>query len=274
LGLSVYQIYYNDQTKEMLDPGFLPVYNQVDSVRFPLFEYPAIFKCLEEAGFDSKDYFGCFSPRFFEKTAISSKEVIERICGDYDLYSFSPYFDQSALFENSFIQGDIHHPGFIGVAREALRMLGFQSHLAESIQSSEQIIFSNFFVARRWVFDRWRSAVTRLFDLCMVEGEANRRKELLDNTSHRGIRGTPMFIFMAERLISILLMTDLSHIKVKVFQDLQLKSIANDRVRRFIEPSYLCQLDRLKNEYLRHDNLESLTEYQRLRAGLMARLRI
>src|SRR5262249_23874509 len=107
----IFQIYYSDQTRNILDPGFLPLDNRSNE-RPDWREYWPIRRFLSSAELREGDFYGFFSPRFKEKTGLSSDDVRRYIDADYDVISFSHFFDQSCAFANPFEQGEAHHAGF------------------------------------------------------------------------------------------------------------------------------------------------------------------
>ena len=73
--MKIYQIFYNQETKEMLDPEFIP-FDNTNPSEPSWFEFEHIKKILESNVFDDNEYIGIFSPRFFEKTGMSGNDVI------------------------------------------------------------------------------------------------------------------------------------------------------------------------------------------------------
>ncbi|MFC0697466.1 hypothetical protein [Paraburkholderia humisilvae] len=71
---------------------------------------------LTQTPLEENCWYGFLSPKFKEKTNLTSSDVYTYISqqpGDVDVVTFSPYLDQSALFLNIFEQAHLHHPGII-----------------------------------------------------------------------------------------------------------------------------------------------------------------
>jgi hypothetical protein len=62
--------------------------------------------------FNSNDYIGFLSSKFYEKTWCLSELLLGTIASrKHEVYSMSPYFDQMALYSSNFEQGESYHPG-------------------------------------------------------------------------------------------------------------------------------------------------------------------
>ena len=64
--IHLYQIFYNSETKALIDPDFLPLDNSANA-RPDWFEYWPIRNLLQEKNFSDEDYLGVFSPKFNRK---------------------------------------------------------------------------------------------------------------------------------------------------------------------------------------------------------------
>ena len=96
----LYQIYYSEQSRTQLDPGFIPLDNAAND-RPDWREYWPIRRFLREhSDLDPQAYYGFLSPKFREKTGLDAAAVrgfIDQQDGAADVIAFSPYFDQIAF---------------------------------------------------------------------------------------------------------------------------------------------------------------------------------
>jgi hypothetical protein len=68
--LKIYQIHYDEVTKQSLDALFIPFDNSNTS-HADWFEYSAIREILKSQSFDESEYIGILSPKFFSKTGLT-----------------------------------------------------------------------------------------------------------------------------------------------------------------------------------------------------------
>ena len=74
MAINIYQIYYDKQTYEMLDKGFLPLDNS-NSPRPDWFEFWPIRKFLKETPLNEDSWYGFLSPKFVLKTGFTSTVI-------------------------------------------------------------------------------------------------------------------------------------------------------------------------------------------------------
>ena len=201
--LYLYQIYYNQETRDMLDPGFIPIENS-STTDSEWFEYPAILKALELKDYLPTDLIGVFSPRFFEKTGHSSAEVAAAVRNNPWLISnFSPAYDSSSLYLNPWHQGEQVHSGLIECFDKVISTLGFEDSVKDIVLDSEGTIFSNFFVAPYFVWKAWKDAISAI--IALSEGNDALASTLNQPVRHRKQNSNyTMKIFVLERVISFL----------------------------------------------------------------------
>lgn len=105
--MKIYQIYYDEASKGLIDPAFIP-YDNSSPADKSWYEYSAIRKIIANTSFLEDEYIGIFSPRFTEKTGLSGKNIIDAAkSSKAEVISFSPKFSRIALFNNSYLQGDL-----------------------------------------------------------------------------------------------------------------------------------------------------------------------
>lgn len=242
----IYQIFYDEQTKAQLDSGFIPLEN-IQPGRPDWYEYWPIRSTLLNGNFDDEDYLGFFSPRFSEKTNLSSIQVDACLASSKsDVISFSPYFDFNALYPNSFHQGEAYHPGFLQLSQDVLRYLAVELDLTEMVQDQTRIIFSNYFVAKFRFWKRWLELTERIFALCEA-GDSTVAQRLNEATTHRQTVSYPMKIFLIERLVSVLL--EVTRAEAQIGIDLARAPLSLRGADRAL--GNLVVLDALKGQYIK-----------------------
>jgi len=202
--MKIYQIFYNQETKEMLDPQFIP-FDNTNPSEPSWFEFESIKKILESNVFDDNEFVGIFSPRFFEKTGMTGSDVFEIVGkSKSEIINFSPDLQTSISYLNCFIQAESKHPGFISLAQKAYKIIGLDLDLSGLISNHSRTIFSNYFVAKYSFWKVWFKYALKLYFLSASQSNLICKKlNLL--TRHRGVETYPMKVFIMERLVNVML---------------------------------------------------------------------
>lgn len=205
----IHQIFYSEETRRALDSGFIPLDNI--NQRPDWCEYWPIRNFLARETLDDDAFYGFLSPKFTAKTGLSAAEV-HRFLGSIedaastDIVTFSPFFDAGALFPNIFAQGANGHPKAWPVFVECSRLLAPHVDLESLVMDSRQIVFCNYFVAKPRFWRHWLSKAERLFEI--AEKNTGPLAAALSDTIDHSSGATPAKVFMIERIISLLLVTE------------------------------------------------------------------
>lgn len=240
----LHQIYYSSESFVALDSGFSPLDNCAG--RSDLMEYWPIRNYFLNNPVGEKELVGFFSPRFYEKTGLTAKEVhahIEKNPGK-DVYLFNPYFHLAAWHQNIFSQAENSHPGICTTLNEILNLLEININVEKLIMSSNETVYSNYFVANLRFWKSWLTLGEFIFQLS-EENKGHIGENLNKNTHY--VRGSmPLKIFIIERLASLLLCSkDSWKSSTKyLFKNMQFRS---EKPIAFSEEMH--QLDSLKIAY-------------------------
>ena len=207
MAAKLFQIFYDDESKSRLLPQFTP-YDNSHRGNDGWHEYSVIRDVFLDRGrvFSDEEYVGFFSPRFYEKACLTGGEVRQIVSSSSsDVISFSPEFWQTAIFQNSFYQGEIYHSGLLDCAQRVCEELNLSLDLRTIWQDRHRIIFSNYFVAKYRVWRQWLELSEAVF--AMAQNPASPLFRILNQpVRHRNIDNTyRMAVFIIERLISVLL---------------------------------------------------------------------
>jgi hypothetical protein len=262
----IYQIFYDNRTRRLIDPAFVPLDNRANE-RPDWAEYWPIRRACASESFEDVDLLGFFSPRFREKTGLTGRQVMGHLAaGGAEVHSFSPFIEQSALYRSPFEQGDAHHPGLTAVATELLPRLGMTLDLGSLVADQTTTIFANYFVAPVWLWNAWLAAADSVFALCEA-GVGPLAEALNATTRHRG-PGYPMKVFVMERLITLLLesrgLAALPHVDPRSAP----RSLPDTDL--VIDGLLAC--DKLKADFRRTDDPIHLTLFLDLRRTIVATL--
>jgi hypothetical protein len=264
--IRLFQIYYSEETRSLLDTGFTPLDNS-DNPRPDWAEYWPIRKLFATNTFDDDDLLGVFSPRFFAKTGItgaSMRQALADAGGDYDVYNFSPFFDQATLYRSPYEQGEVHHAGLYDALEDVALHLGVELDFRTHVCDHTTTIFSNYFVARYTTWKVWLGWLEEVFNIC-ERGKGVLAEALEARTLHRHTYSFPMKIFVLERLITTLIET--RSLRTRVCIDITTAPTSLAGVPSVFSGLLFC--DALKGQYRRTGTRAYLEQYNELRQQLI-----
>jgi hypothetical protein len=210
----IFQIFYSEDTRKMLDPGYIP-FDNLSNERPDWREYWPIRRFLKNTELREGDFYGFFSPKFREQTGLSAEEVKQFIESDYDVISFLYVFDQSCGFVNVFEQGEPHHKGLFSLTQRFLDEIGYGAQLDNLVMDSRHTIFSNYFVAKPAFWREWFHLSEKLFHIA-EQGAPGRLKDELNASARHGSLQVPAKVFIMERIASLMLATS-PHWRIKPY---------------------------------------------------------
>jgi hypothetical protein len=203
----IFQIFYNEPTKLLLDPGLLPLDNTANE-RPDWYEFWVIRNFLRNNTLDENSWYGFLSPKFNKKTGIASKDIfafLEIVKDQSDVALISYPWDQIAYFKNPFIQGDVWHPGIMDLSQKVFEHLGYKIDLTELVSHTVNFTFSNFIIAKPAYWREWLVMADRFYEL--VENQTSELAASLRSlTNYKNIASeAPMKTFIQERMPAIIL---------------------------------------------------------------------
>lgn len=215
----IYQIVYDEKTLKSHDVGFLLLDNQ-ENLRPDWYEYWPIRRFLENSIMNESSYYGFFSPKFQQKTGLNSSDVYNFIeASDADIISFSPYFDQSAYAINVFEQAEANHAGISKCFKYLFDYLNINENIKETIMPTDSIIFCNYFVAKRHVWQAWADLCDKIFKVS--ETNDSSLSHALNSPVTYVNAGVSSKVFVIERMISLLISLNASW-RVKAYDPYKL----------------------------------------------------
>ncbi|MDR2188544.1 MAG: hypothetical protein LBE62_10920 [Azonexus sp.] len=205
---NVYQIFYNEETWQALDPGLIPLDNT--GQRPDWCEYWPIRNFLLGQPLNEGEFYGFLSPKFGDKTGLSARQVqafAATTAAEVDVISFSPWFDHSALFQNVFEQGAHFHPEVAWAFRAGVDLAAPGTDLANLITDSRNAIFCNYFLARPAFWRHWLAKAEMIFALAEKD-DTPLGQQLNAACTYGNVKSFPIKVFFIERLASLLLATE------------------------------------------------------------------
>jgi hypothetical protein len=205
----IYQIRSYYTKMEDLDPSCLVLDNSANE-RPDWYEYWPIRKFLLNQPLDEESFYGFLSPRFKQKTNLSSaavRDFVNREGSAADVVIFSPSLHLTAYYWNVFQYGEYCHPGLLNLATQFFRRIGQPTNLNDLVTHSHNEIYSNYMLAKPRFWRAWLDITEQL--IAIAESPTDPLgAELRKPTSYRGHRDAQFKIFIMERIPTWLLTRD------------------------------------------------------------------
>jgi hypothetical protein len=151
----------------------------------------------------------------------------------------------AAWHPNVFVQAKHSHPGIAEATQEILKIIDIEIDLEETIMSSMNTVFCNYFVANIEFWRKWLMICELIFQIC--ENKNISQGDLLNEKTNY-VRGEmPMKIFIIERIASLLLGTIN---KWKVNQKFIFKNQSYQCKKNVPFVEVMHNLDALKTSYI------------------------
>lgn len=205
--VKIFQIYYKDGQRTLLDSSFEPLDNSGRSD--PFLEFAVFQRLFGGLDFSGDGYYGALSWRFFEKTGLNGESLVSYIGShpEVDLFYMNPYPHNEALHQSLWVQGETAHPGFLEVSEAFFVAAGLDASDLYRFTPSKSFSVCNYFVARAVFWKGFISFVQR----CLELAEANmtpvlRNKMYSSDGDWKGIhKGATYIPFIIERLLPVFL---------------------------------------------------------------------
>ena len=262
----IYQIYYSDETRARIEPGFIALDNT--GQRPDWREYWPMRKFLLETELDADVRYGFFSPKFAEKTGLRASDVqafLDSVPDDVDVVTFSPFFDQGAFCLNVFEHAAQVHPGIGPAIDEVLALIAPGTDTRALVMTSAESVFCNYFVAKPAFWVEWLRKCEQIF--AISEAGATPLAQQINADVKYNTQAAPSKVFIIERIASLVLATQ-SEWKVRQFDPLRLP-VSGSPIARFRDG--LLVLDALKRAAKTTGLSHYLEAYLRERAALRSK---
>jgi len=205
---NIYQIFYDQKTKQALDPAFIPLDNMANE-RPDWFEFWPIRNFLKQASLDESRLYGFVSPSFQSKTGLRGADLLgflNQAPPEIDVVLFSHSWDQIAYFKNVFEQGEYCHPGLLDASERFFQSCKGIPNIRSLVGHSMNSVFSNYFVAKPSFWRRWLSIADRLWSVCEQEsGDLTNLLNSSGNYKSGGVHEAALKVFLQERISCVLL---------------------------------------------------------------------
>jgi hypothetical protein len=201
----IHQIYYNAETRNSLDPGFIPLDNSANE-RPDWYEFWVIMRYLTTHPLEKNSWYGFLSPKFGLKTGLSSSQLnhfISYTDQNHNIILINNNFDQIAYFQNPFEQGEYWHPGITKISQNIINQLGYNIKISDLIMHSHNFTFSNYIIAKPQYWQVWLEMAKRLFDYIEHSDDEFAILARAETTYGSSRHFAPIKAFIQERMPSL-----------------------------------------------------------------------
>jgi hypothetical protein len=198
----IYQIYYDDKSKQQLDSGFIP-WDNTANLRPDWYEFWVILNYLKQHTLQEDAWYGFLSPQFFAKTTITAEALLSmlgQVHQQCDVVLMHAAWSEIAYYRNVFEHGDAYMPGLSELSQQFFTQIDIPVDVKELVTNSYNSVFSNYVVAKPAYWRKWLAIADKFFDC--VEGPSGQKFRV--DTLHFN-RPAPMKAFIQERFASVVL---------------------------------------------------------------------
>lgn len=203
-GVYIYQIYYDEKSKNKLDSNFIGLDN-LNNPRPDWYEFLPIRNFLSNNELNENSWYGFLSPKFTEKTGLTGYEVMnimKEYQDKFEVFLLSFGYDQLAYFKNPFLQGEIWHSGLIQESQKFIDFVDLDINLENLVTCSTTSNFGNYIIAKPKFWREWLLLANKFYDY--VELGHSGLDKLMTNYGHETAQAS-MKTFIQERLNCIVL---------------------------------------------------------------------
>ena len=207
--LKIFQIYYENWQRELLDPNFVGLDNgKSDS---ELLEFAVFDRLAKSDHIKDAQLWGALSWRFTEKTGMSGADLVKNIQDHpgQDVYFCNPFPHNEALFHNLWLQGETTHPQFMALCKAVFEATGLPVAELTNISTSDQFSAANYFVGTPKFWSLYLPWINNILSTANKKLPPKVRdllhsKQADDRGIHHGATYVP---FIVERLFPIFMKT-------------------------------------------------------------------
>lgn len=212
-----FMIYYNQETQNSIPPNFTPLDNRTPD-RNELFEVEPILRFITESTIEDNSFYGFFSPRIFEKTGLSPKDLTlieEADFSNCDIISISPHHVSGRWFKNPIHQGK-WHGGFRWrfdylVSETQISTYELQDEFIHGTPKQEYFLYSHYFWAKGSFWKRWAEIISKILE--KEKTDTIFRAIINDRCLYKEHKHYTYIIFLIERIAGFLAFTNQTRIK-------------------------------------------------------------
>lgn len=263
--VQVFQIYYRDDQLQHLDPAFLPFDNR--GVQDEWLEFGVFLRLSRLSVLQSLRHWGAVSWRFGEKTSLTGRALLDAVAAEptVDVFYLNPYPEHEGLFQSSWVQGAVSHPGLLGLAQQVLSAGGLDPLEILRVAPASDFSAANYFVGNETFWSLYLPFVQTLIKRADQRMAPQWQRMLHSREADvRGLhQGATFLPFVVERLLPVFLRTAGQALTVRKIKVPAKEALLN------LDLQYLRSL---KDTALEHQNPQLLGAWQRYRDLYLERI--
>jgi len=213
--LRVFQIYYEDWHRELLDPSFIPLNNAKSQSE--LLEFNVFDRLSKSDYVKGAQLWGALSWRFTEKTGLTGGDLVKNINAHpgFDVYYCDPFPHNEALFHNMWLQGETTHPNFLALSQAVLQAAELSTEELINVCPSNMYSAANYFIATPKFWAAYIPWVNKILTLANKKLPPKLRDLLHSSKADsKDLHGGASYLpFIIERLFPIFMKTEGKNLK-------------------------------------------------------------
>lgn len=201
--MKIYQIYYNKETFSRLDKEFIP-YDNKKNERTEWYEFEVIYNYLKKNSLQENVWYGFLSPEFYKKTNLTGLQIKSHLKRNEksNVCLATSCFDQIAIYQNCFLQGEAKHPGLITATEYLLKKFKLNLPIKNLVGHSSNTVFSNYLIAKKEYWQKWYDLAS--FFKKLLRQDNNFQKIIKTKSNYKNSK-VNLGVFIQERFPTIIL---------------------------------------------------------------------
>jgi len=208
MNYKIYQVYYQEEQKKLLDKEFCPFDNTLNK-RPDLREYHIFRIGYKKALSERLSHWGFFSWKWEKKCKIKPQQFIDFIekNPDQDVYimNWCPYIECCNL--NLWSNSEIYHPGITSIADQSLQKMKCDIYpyrsVSEIILTEKNFCCSSYFMASKKFWNDYLVFSNKFKNT--IDNDQDLKELVYGKTTYDNHQKCTYFPFIVERLFSIFL---------------------------------------------------------------------
>ena len=203
--VNLFELRYSSNIKVCQDDGFI-FFDNIEGNVSHLREIVPFYNFVKDNHFSGKEYSGLFSPRFYEKTGLSSLDIRRFIKSNpnHCIYLFHPYPRELIVAKNFLSLAELEHPG-ISDAINSFWLWKFGCKAPE-VNLPDKNFFcchSNYFVANQFFWSEYKDLIISYYEYIFAHGSYLMTSFSPYSLSRSTDISLPLAVFVFERLLTV-----------------------------------------------------------------------
>lgn len=219
INMYIYQIYYNNETFEKLDKDFIPLDNSNNENK-DWYEFDVILNFLMKNKLKKNTWYGFLSPEFFNKTNLTGYELKFHLSNSIssNVCLATSCYDQIAIYQNCFLQGENKHPGLISATEYLLKKYKLNLQIRNLVGHSSNTVYSNYLIAKKEYWNEWLKLAN--FFVKLRKKDENFHNLICSKGNYKNTR-VNLGVFIQERFPTIILSSNKFNVTTLLSSDYQ-----------------------------------------------------